>query len=485
MRLKTLIFTILFILLLVTLAPSRPAYADNWVFNDYPTGLKSSLEGSVNSPGYATHMDVNFESSKILQIVGAVPGITVTADAYQNDPQYVEKLNQQSALAGINNYIAMLYVNPPASTAVALRDMGQSLGFLPKQAYAQGVGFSALQPLLEAWKVFRNIAYLLLAIVMIVIGFMVMLQKKIDPKTVVTVQNALPRIIITLLLITFSYAIVGILIDLMYLLMLLFISLLVNAYPANLGADTATKYINGGLATTARAMFGGGWAAIDDLVKMIFYGDSIRWWINAVINVLTFGTSFGVQYVLVWLIVSIALLFGFVRVFFMLLTSYIHVIIALLVGPLQLLFDALPGGTGFSSWIKNLISNLSVFPVTAGMFLVGTILTEANVDKLWTPPLLGGAGATTRGITGLIGLGVLLTIPSVANSIKEALKAKPPIAAGPGAIIGPLGAGAGQVGQLIYQGSFIYSAFKHKPDTRAREEQLGDAARGEIAHKGR
>ena len=34
-------------------------------------------------------------------------------------------------------------------------------------------------------------------------------RKKIDPKTVVTAQNAIQRVIIALILITFSYAIVG------------------------------------------------------------------------------------------------------------------------------------------------------------------------------------------------------------------------------------------------------------------------------------
>ena len=64
---------------------------------------------------------------------------------------------------------------------------------------------------------------------MIVIGFMVMFRRKIDPKTVITVQNALPKIVLALLLVTFSYAIAAFMIDLMYLVMAIIINLLVSA----------------------------------------------------------------------------------------------------------------------------------------------------------------------------------------------------------------------------------------------------------------
>jgi len=56
---------------------------------------------------------------------------------------------------------------------------------------------------------------------------------------------------------------------------------------------------------------------------------------------------------------------------------------------------------------------------------------------------------------GVIGLGILFAIPSVAGSIKEALKAKPMVQAGPSAILGPIGTGAGQLMNYGYQLSMI------------------------------
>jgi hypothetical protein len=45
---------------------------------------------------------------------------------------------------------------------------------------------------------------------------MIMFRAKLNPQTVISVENALPKIVVALLLITFSFAIAGFLIDLMY-----------------------------------------------------------------------------------------------------------------------------------------------------------------------------------------------------------------------------------------------------------------------------
>lgn len=376
-----------------------------------------------------------------------------------------------SAVAGVSNIMLAMYTNPPADFMAWVHSTAQDLGFEPKTAYAQGIGFTGLSALLPIWRAFRNISYALLAMVMIVIGFMIMFRQKIDPKTVVTVQNALPKIVLALLLITFSYAIAAFMIDLMYLLMAIVINLLVSSSGGLLGADTTAKYISGGFGTTLAALFRGGISSIDDTMRLFFYSGPVPWYINASLAVTT-GTSLGAELILISLIVAIALIFGIIRIAFLLISAYIQILLSVLVAPFQLMTEALPGSTGFSSWIKNLVANLAVFPITGGMLLVGTILTQSNTGNIWAPPLLNGGntlgpqsplGAGTTGITGIIGLGILLAIPSVANGVKESLKAKAPVNAGLGAIFGPIGSGMGQAFQLGYQGSFVASMFLHKP----------------------
>src|SRR3989338_7466360 len=137
-----------------------------------------------------------------------------------------EKCDPNTALNGISIMTASLFAVPPASGIYYAQDLLQNAGILAKPVYAQGFGFAGLAPILPIWKVTRNIAYTVIIIVMIVIGFMVIFRMKIDPKTVISVQAALPRIVLALLLITLSYAIVGFLVDLMYVSMAMIIGIL-------------------------------------------------------------------------------------------------------------------------------------------------------------------------------------------------------------------------------------------------------------------
>ena len=127
------------------------------------------------------------------------------------------------AVGSIGNLIASMYSSPPSSSGEYLAYLKSNLG-LAEPAYAQqGTGWQALSPILDVWKAFRNVAYLGFVVVFIVIGFMIMFRAKIDAQTVITVQAALPKIVITLLVITFSYAIAGLMIDLIYIAIYLFV----------------------------------------------------------------------------------------------------------------------------------------------------------------------------------------------------------------------------------------------------------------------
>ncbi len=427
-----------------------------------------------------------------------------------------------SALAGLSSVTLALYTTPPATTAFAIRDLGETLGFMPKQTYAQGIGFSGLSVLLPIWKAFRNVAYALLAVILIIIGFMVMFRKKIDPKTVVTVQNAIPRVVIALLLVTFSYAIVGLMIDLMYLIIVLAAGLIIGATPdgslgslVNAGASwlwnpnllspatwlpsftttsTSTPQVvntllNGGIWGTLRFFFASGFQALDDIGRLLI-GNLTPGQVGTAMvvqGVLTYligggGKASAIAVgltngpVLLLLIVLIVLIFGIIRLIFMLVDAYINIIISLLFSPFQLMLEAIPGTNSFSSWFRWLTANIIVFPLTAVLLLVAGFLTsQTNAEKIWAPPLLSSGGGVT-GMAGFIGLGMLLVIPNIVGSIKKALKAEPFIPGGVGAVIGPLGSGVGQLTQLWYQGSFIASSIRHKPDARSPMQTIREGS---------
>src|SRR3989344_1573550 len=114
--------------------------------------------------------------------------------------------NQNSWLASFDR---------PYSGIGYLKDIGTKLHIIP-EAEAQGFGFTAVNPILQLWRIVRDLTYFLLILVIVVMAFMIMFRVRTSPQTVITIQSAIPRIIFALILITFSYAIAGFMIDLMY-----------------------------------------------------------------------------------------------------------------------------------------------------------------------------------------------------------------------------------------------------------------------------
>jgi hypothetical protein len=372
---------------------------------------------------------------------------------------------------------AMLYTNPPAHLAYWVRDTGEALGFLSKPAYAQGTGtgFVGLQPLLELWKVFRNIAYILLAIALIVLGFMIMFRRKIDPKTVVSIQNALPRVIMVMILITFSYAIAGILIDLMYVLIYVAASLLAPYLHAESSALFQQATGVQGIAQ-AFGSFNNLFAPLSMFhaeiplslaaIGAVVMGaptagagaipGAIIGFAFANIAALVSGTQGpgGLLSPILWVIFAIALLFTFFRIFFMLVTAYIQVLIAVIIGPLQILLDVFPNTNGFSSWLLGLTSNLLTFLlVSVLMLLMSVVINTIGTDNLWVPPFIGEVqGGLLKAI---VGLGGMVLIPNLVSSMKKMLKVQPVIPLSAGSSFAPVGAAGGMALGTLQQ--FYYA----------------------------
>src|SRR5258706_1545212 len=143
-------------------------------------------------------------------------------------------------LSQVSNVTGSLLLTKPAGTIDYLAYVASNLQKhqVINQAYAAGpgYGFTSLSPILPVWKAFRNIAYLLFAFGFVLYGIMIMFRIRIDAKTAATVQLAIPKLIITLLIITFSYAIVGFLVDVSTVVTSLAINVLAVGGILNLGS---------------------------------------------------------------------------------------------------------------------------------------------------------------------------------------------------------------------------------------------------------
>ncbi|MBI3380216.1 hypothetical protein HY029_05675 [Candidatus Gottesmanbacteria bacterium] len=420
--------------------------------------------------------------------------------------------NKSRALPFLSNAMAMIISTPPASGIVYVADVLQNAGIIAKPAYAQGIGFAGLAPLLPIWKAARNLSYGILILVMLAIGFMIIFRMKIDPKTVISVQAALPRIVMTLIIITFSYAIAGFLIDLMYLVIFLVIDLVtlaLKSLPPNTVPDYMTNTNDLMLQFTQS-----GWSGVWNLLGFLFNIELAarafqQFFLGSAANlVIGSGASLGLGGILmhlfgstamipilgtalgpgltfvggaaliplvIILIIALGLFYTFVRLFFLLLNSYIQLIISILIGPILLLKEAIPGQSALKDWIKGLVANLVVFPATVLVIMFAWIMTAITwQSNIWGAPLTptGGGGEvclpgqTCRGnpIAIFIGLGIIFLAPNLVASIKKLFGAKPavPVTAGTAfsPVTGVISTGMGAMQSFYYfQQPFVKGAF--------------------------
>jgi len=319
--------------------------------------------------------------------VTAVGGPIKTSQG-PNGPVYAR---EGGAIGVISNLTASLYSTQPASSIEYIADVGSRLG-LAKPAYAQGLGWTAFSPVLSLWKTFRNIAYLAFVIIFVVIGFMIMFRTKINPQTVISIQNALPRIVVTPLLITFSYAIAGFMVDIGQLTTRIIGNTLVNGVllgTSTLGTEFSLNDPKQGLLNADIFKLVNPLRNVEEIVTQIGEASIGPLIGNKWLAELTARTVF-------W----IAGFFIMFKIFFALLGPYVSIILSVIFAPFQLLLGAFPGRSGLSSWLKNLLANVMVFPVTFAMLCIAAILKSGEFLYQCPPPVstlgLGAAWCTSE-----------------------------------------------------------------------------------------
>jgi hypothetical protein len=406
--------------------------------------------------------------------------------------------NGGGAVRVMGSLMGMLYT-PPFHSGDYFSYLAQNFG-LTKHAYAQsyGIGFTGLHPILNIWTAFRNIVYLLFVLVFVVIGIAIMLRVKIDPRTVMTIQNQIPKIIIGILLVTFSFAIAGFLIDLMYVFIYLFYGIfssipgsnLQELSPIALQGKTAIGVVSGlsnqgwgvfgfadNIARPISSMFAQLIHLNQDVIRNITVsgtvGDIIGLFNNTtslfdfgvdVISILS-AFQFGAQaatmaptflgttsapvvggiaflgayafietslrnvvpYAIPFLVILIAVIATLFRLWIVLLLAYVNFLIDVAMAPFWIVSGILPGGEkiGFQAWIRDMVANLAVFPVTLAMLMLGKLFVDGFGPTQTTdfvPPLIGNPGSQNM-IGSLLGVGIILITPEVLKMTKAAFKA--------------------------------------------------------------
>ena len=327
-------------------------------------------------------------------------------------------VGEPGLITGLGTSIASLYKHPPASTGEYLADVGQSFG-LANPAYAQGTGFKSFTSILPMWKAARNVAYVFFILAFLVSGFAIMFRIKISPQAVVSIQNALPKMIIAMILVTFSYAIAGLLIDLSYVLLYLAVLAFGQTGWIDITREQA-KLTNLNFWGGWGLIYGGStkaiWAGVAGMFDSAFSGGPV---IGGMLSGIV-SAVLGVVGTLVFLIVALVLMF---KLFFTLLTCYVQIIMQIVIGPILIAFGALPSSKdSFQKWLTNLTGNIMVFPATAFVMMVGNIMTsKLNAGGVWRPPLFGDRHDL---VIPMMSFGILMLVTKVPEMVKSAFKIK-------------------------------------------------------------
>ncbi|MCX6703900.1 MAG: hypothetical protein NTZ07_00430, partial [Candidatus Woesebacteria bacterium] len=238
---------------------------------------------------------------------------------------------------------------------------------LVSEVKAQSIGYTGLGWIQKYWKGFRDISYTLLVLVIIVFAFMIMFRVKLSPQTVISVQSALPKVIVAMVLITFSYAIAGFAIDLMYVVSGLF-ALLLNYAGFSHNINNAFATIAGtGL---GYEIFGGFWV----FFMMLAY--TVMFFISAVVSLLTtfaagvdlFGMILALVFVLIAVWVLVLCIWYTFKIPYVLIKTLVSVYISIITAPVQILAGTIAPSMGFGVWFKRLMADILVFPVVGLLF---------------------------------------------------------------------------------------------------------------------
>lgn len=366
----------------------------NWIINSIATMLNPGAKIS-NPAQLFDFMNSIYETVKQLKS-GIQPSISDYA-----------KLGPAGLFAG--GTIA-LYSNPPASGVQEIKYTAQKVfdvGTGVQPAYAQGFGYNGLSSggaVRLLWSASRNMAYLIIVIILIAAGFLIMFRVKINPQTVVSLQTMIPKLIITLILITFSFAIAGLVIDMVYVFIAAFVGFMTLGgviTPGTTGLFGATS--TGEIIKWLTDPGFGKYVLLQAPIQVVLM--VIAPLITLVILGLMSGGVLAAPNAIIGailsIIIGIMLIIFFWKIFIMLVKSYVILLMQIMIGPLQIMLDLVPGQSGFGPWIRNLIANASVFVVVPVMLVIQHVIS-------WDPITNNILHIETLGPGGLRGVNLQL-----------------------------------------------------------------------------
>ena len=339
-------------------------------------------------------------------------------------------------LGVVGSYLAVVS-DSPISGVGYIKNTLAKFRIIP-EAKAQGFGFNTgASMMIGIWRAARDVTYGLLVLAIIIMSFMIMFRVKISPQAVISVQSALPKIAIAMILITFSYAIAGFLIDIMYLVIGL-LSLIISSSgistlsPTELFRAFTQTYSALGILLLYMVWF----SVISLAVVANSFVSSLTAFLSSLVLLIV-----GVFTILVVIYISIKVMIMFIK-------TFANIMIGIITGPFEILLGTVVNGMGFGSWVKRMLSYLMVYPITALLFLLAFFFLINSVpdswivqfasrwipfgvrsgqlgNSSWAPPFSGGGPADVRILWAFMSLVIITLIPKTIEIIQGFITGRP------------------------------------------------------------
>ncbi len=541
MRSVRVLFCLLFVIVGLLFMASKPSFAQI-----SPTSATTTTN-SFAAPNMDPDVPLNqhtFAQSTTIEVLSAIHCLLIGVDPI-NPTQGCLGINPETkrlgmskpvldeygkpeigGLVGISTGLITSTYQPIASTGTYTRYISDKFGIVPK-AYAavapcdpakSGYGLCGLQPIIGLWETVRNIAYVLLTLAFVFIGVGIMLRIKIDPRTVMTIQNQIPKVIVSIILITLSYAISAMLIDLMWVTTYAGSYLLTATHDPDVGnctdktagpeklsekatstiLQTPITYFNqifarcseetgflsigegndrdGGFHVMTKSVADSAGNTIGNVARSLMFDENdletkCKWYHpikcakKGVANFLAVLVSAVAQ-----IIIFVILVINLFKIWFNLLKAYIYTLAYVILAPIIIVFGLLPTKPmGFESWIRRLFVNIAIFPLTVFLLIAARLLLDiysTASPNQFVPPLVGNPSSTNFGA--LMAFGVLLIAPTIQTILREKMGVKN--IGTPGIVGAGIAAGAAVVGAPVGR------AMKHLNRYDARSGDKGALA---------
>lgn len=382
----------------------RPAHA----------GLINTIKGWVNTVKTISAV-VNDPGENMSQLTGKLAYgaaentlITVAPELLDEEQRKDIPESMRKGLLGLSEsaVVAMFEHQPKVDVIAHLA--GEWVPGYDKESssvYASGYDDLKQMGVADLWGKIRNIAYLGYVLIMIVIGFMIMFRNKIGGQTMVTIGNSLPKIVISLILVTFSFAIIGLIIDF-------------GGIITRVVSNLIFEDIGGGL--PIHNPFALLWGFMKQEAVNTYKSPNFALTATGLVGFFLmppFGIG-GILLIIIGLVLAGVIIVGAIKLWIVLVKAYLGLLIDVITAPVKIMVGAMPGQNAqMFEVFKSALRNVLVFPLAFAIVNLPYLL-EGNSVNLGFPETLVGVSNDSSGSIGgfLLGVAKIMAIYAAASA---------------------------------------------------------------------